>query len=80
MASTSLAYAARQNAVAPISSTPDRSVLKLVNQTFFLTRAFTSAPLARSSFIRSRYESFCCRYAWGCGYIDFGPHWMFTTA
>ena len=56
MASTSLAYAARQNGVAPISSTPDRSVLKLVNQTFLATRALTSAPLSMSSFIKSRYE------------------------
>jgi hypothetical protein len=54
IASTSLAYAARQNGVAPLSSTPDRSVLKLVNQTFFLTRAFTSAPLLTSIFIKSR--------------------------
>src|SRR5262249_28488836 len=58
IASTSLAYAARQNAVAPISSTPDRSKLYPEYHTFLLSRTFGSAPLSSSAFISSRYVVF----------------------
>ncbi len=54
IASMSLAYAARQNGVAPVSSTRSRSKLYCVYQSFRLIRAFGFAPLSRSACIRSR--------------------------
>src|ERR1043165_5996423 len=67
IAGTSVAYAARQNGVAPRKSTRRLSRLYVVYQRLRLRRTLGSAFASSSTFISSRYVVFCWRLNVGCG-------------
>ncbi len=84
MASTSTAYAARQNGVVwSRYSSPQLALPQLLNakyQRFFVRRTFTSAPAAIMASISSRYVVFCTRMACGCGKRERGNHCVLMAA